>query len=61
MKTVTSVNRCLALRRRIRDYDNQIKISYEQRRIIKEQRIFEKAKVNKNVLYKYIKKCNRTK
>ena len=33
----------------------RLKRSYSDRRRIKEERIFEKAKENKNVLFKYIK------
>ena len=60
MKTVTSVKKCLALRKRICDYDNQLRLSYEDRKRLKEEKIFEKSKENKNVLYKYIKKCQKS-
>lgn len=60
LKMVTSVNRCLNPRKRICALDNQIRKSYEERRLLKEQKIFMKAKENKNVLFKYIKKCQNT-
>ena len=37
------------------EIDARIKRSYNDRRRIKEERIFEKSKDNKNVLFKYIK------
>ena len=60
MKTVKSVKKCLALRKRLYDIDNKIRKSYEERKRLKEEKIFEKSKYNKNVLYKYIKKCQKT-
>ena len=56
-----SVRRCLSLRKRISDIDIQLRKSYNERKMDKEQKLFQKAKDNKNVLFKYIKKAKKNK
>ena len=55
------MKRCLSLRKRLCDLDNQIRKSYQERKLLKEQKVVQKAKENKNVLFKYIRKCQNTK
>ena len=55
-RTVKSVNRCVSLRRKILEIDIKLKNHYESKQLSDEMKLFEKAKANKNVLYNYIKR-----
>ena len=47
MKTVKSVKQCIMYRKRILDIDISLKKSYKTRQDIIENKVFEKAKLNK--------------
>ena len=43
------------LRKNILDIDSKLKFHYESKQLVDELKLFEKAKLNKNVLFSYIK------
>lgn len=55
-RTVKSVNRYVYLGRKILEIDIKLKNHYESNLLSDEMKLFEKAKANKNVLYNYIKR-----
>ena len=61
MKTVTSVNRCLALRKRIHDLDNQIRLSYEQRKSLRNKKSLKKQKTTKMFYLNILKNAKKLK
>ena len=59
-KKVKTINRCTSIRRKILDIDIKPKNHYEKKLLEDEIKIFDKAKANKNVLFNYIKKKQKT-
>ena len=60
LRTVTSIQRCSTIRKNILNLDIELKTYYDDRRRLKESVLFEKSKENKNYLYRFLKRAQKS-
>ena len=61
LRKAKTLSRCIEIRKRILKSELELKEFYQGWSKSKEDAIIEKSKVNKNILFRYIKKMNKTK
>ena len=60
LRSVTSIQRCSTIRKNILSIDIELKTYYDDRRRLKESILFEKSKGNKNYMYRFLKRAQKS-